>query len=235
MHRCWLSPQLVLGMFPEWYGPPQRDWPAQIRLTGFPMFDGATGNGLGSDLIDFCRTADPPIVFTFGTGMMYAARFLHQAIGACWELNRRGILLTRHKEQLPPSLPPFMRHCEFAPFRQLFPECAAVVHHGGVGTVANALATATPQLIVPFAFDQFDNAVRVKRLRCGDWLKTKHATGENMAKKLKRLFALKARQPCLEIAARFQAGNGLETAADLIEQFTMEGNPAHAGSLPKTL
>ena len=34
----------------------------------------------------------------------------------------------------------------FAPFRQLFPRCAAVVHHGGVGTVAKALAAGVPVL-----------------------------------------------------------------------------------------
>src|ERR1700722_1909762 len=39
--RCvfqwWNSPELVLGMFPPWYGAPQADWPAQIRLAGFPL------------------------------------------------------------------------------------------------------------------------------------------------------------------------------------------------------
>ena len=36
----------------------------------------------------------------------------------------------------------------------LFPRCAAVVHHGGTGTVAAALWSARPQIIVPFIFDQ---------------------------------------------------------------------------------
>ena len=37
----WLSPTRVLAMFPAWYGEPQPDWPPQVRLTGFPMYDGA--------------------------------------------------------------------------------------------------------------------------------------------------------------------------------------------------
>ena len=50
LFRWWLSPQLVIGMFPEWYAAPQADWPPQLRLAGFPRFDGAS----------VCRTAGRP-------------------------------------------------------------------------------------------------------------------------------------------------------------------------------
>jgi len=45
-------------------------------------------------------------------------------------------------------------------------------HHGGIGTVAIALARTTPQLILPICFDQIDNGTRVKLLGAGDWLIT---------------------------------------------------------------
>src|SRR5207253_8193503 len=41
--RWWLSPDLVLGLFPDWYAAPQPDWPPQLRLAGFGRFDGARG------------------------------------------------------------------------------------------------------------------------------------------------------------------------------------------------
>ena len=34
MGTWWNSPQLVLALFPEWFAPPQADWPAQTRKTG---------------------------------------------------------------------------------------------------------------------------------------------------------------------------------------------------------
>ncbi len=43
----------------------------------------------------------------------------------------------------------------------------AIVHHGGVGTTALALAAGTPQLVVPLFDDQPDNAARVQRLGVG--------------------------------------------------------------------
>ena len=67
-------------------------------------------------------------------------------------------------------------------FENCFRIARAVVHHGGIGTTAQALATGTPQLILPLGFDQKDNAVRVKRLGAGDWLSHRRRDGASIAK-----------------------------------------------------
>src|SRR6202012_1799180 len=60
------------------------------------------------------------------------------------------------------------RRCRaYVPLRALLPRCAALVHHGGIGTTAEALRAGVPQVIVPLAFDQFDNAARVRALGAG--------------------------------------------------------------------
>jgi UDP:flavonoid glycosyltransferase YjiC (YdhE family) len=153
--QWWFSPELVIGMFPEWFGEPQRDWPHQIKLAGFPLNDGQPNDGVPEDTIEFCRAGSPPIAFTFGTGMMHARELFQKAIEACRMLRERAIFLTKFRSQLPRSLPPFAHHCDFAPFQKLFPLCAAVVHHGGIGTVAKALAAGTPQLVLPFAWTKW--------------------------------------------------------------------------------
>jgi UDP:flavonoid glycosyltransferase YjiC (YdhE family) len=48
-----------------------------------------------------------------------------------------------------------------------------VVHHGGVGTTAKALAAGVPQVVVPVAYDQPDNGRRVVRLGVGAMLPAK--------------------------------------------------------------
>ena len=80
---------------------------------------------------------------------------------ACERLGRRGLLLTKFANQVPTPLPAGVIHVAYAPFSELLPQCAALVHHGGIGTTAQALAAGVPQLIVPFAHDQHDNAARV--------------------------------------------------------------------------
>ncbi len=218
LFQWWLSPDLVIGMFPDWYGPPQRDWPPQMKLAGFPMYDGGREGGVPSEVLEFCRAGEAPIAFTLGTGMMHAAGFFRAALEATGALGGRGLFLTRYRGQLPDPLPPFIRHCEFAPFQQLLPLCAAIVHHGGVGTVAKALAAGAPQLILPSAWDQPDNAARVKRLGAGDWLKPGQRSGSHLAPALARLLAPEMRARCRYLAASFGPNDALETAARWLEE-----------------
>lgn len=229
----WLSPDLVIGMFPPWYGKPQTDWPAQLELAGFPLYDGPSGGDLSPDLLEFLGAGDPPVAFTFGTGMMHARRLYEAAAEACGKLGARGIFITRYRSQLPDPLPPFIRHARFAPFLRLFPRCSAAVHHGGVGTVAKALATGTPQLIVPFAYDQWDNAARVKRLGVGDGLPRRRRTGTGIARALARLMVPETRERCREIAPRFEASaDPFDTAAGWIEELHRGGTRAASAGDP---
>ena len=217
IYRWSFSPQLAIGLFPEWYAPRQPDWPPQMQLAGFPLFDGGNGEGLPQDLLDFCRAGQPPVAVTFGSGMMHGARLFRAAIEACRLLGERGILLTRFGQQLPAPLPPFVHHCDHAPFRKLFPRCSGVVHHGGVGTTAQALAAGIPQLVLPMAWDQPDNAMRVKRLGVGHWL-LPNSSGVRMASALAGLMTPETRTRCREVAASFGDGDTFEIAAQLIEK-----------------
>ena len=214
--RWWYSPQLVLGLFPDWYGPPQADWPSRTYAVGFPCFD-LKWRPLPEDVREFCLAGQPPVAFTFGTGMMHGERYFRAALEACRLFGGRGLFLTRYAHQLPAPLPPFVRHCEFAPFTELFPLCAAVVHHGGIGTTARALAAGAPQLILPLAYDQPDNAARVKRLGVGAWLRPRRATGPAVARALAGLMTPGVRERCRVVAGQC-AQDGLEEACRRLEE-----------------
>jgi len=215
--RWSFSPQLAIGLFPEWYAPPQPDWPAQMQLAGFPLFDGGNEAGLPQDVLDFCRAGHPPVAVTFGSGMMHGAQLFRAAIEACRLLGERGILLTKFGQQLSSPLPPFVHQCDYAPFQKLFPRCSGVVHHGGVGTTAQALAAGIPQLILPMAWDQPDNAMRVKRLGVGHWL-LPSSSGVRMASVLAGLMTPGTRTRCRAVAANFGNGDPFEIAAQWIEK-----------------
>ncbi len=214
----WMSRELVIGMFPDWYGPPQSDWAAPIRLAGFPMFDGSAKTELAEEVERFCASGDAPIAFTFGTGMVHGGRLFSAAVRACELLGRRGILLSRRSSELPKDLPGSILVCPFAPFSKLFRRCGAIVHHGGIGTTAKALASGTPQLITPLAFDQLDNAIRVKRLGAGDFIKARGVTGDNLAAMLRVIMSGPTKKRCEEIGGRFAGPNAIERAAFLVEE-----------------
>jgi UDP:flavonoid glycosyltransferase YjiC (YdhE family) len=220
MKDWWHSPDRVIGMFPEWYAPTPSDWPAQYRAAGFPLWDEQGVTPMASELESFLRAGPPPVAFTPGSAMVHGHEFFDAAAGACARLGRRGLLLTRHPEQLPERLPPGVMHVSYAPFTELLPRCAALVHHGGIGTSAQGLRAGIPQLLQPMAHDQFDNARRLGRLGVGMALGVRRFTGKNVARALAALldeatYAGKARALARE---RFAGAGGLSVAADEVER-----------------
>lgn len=217
LFRWWFSPKRVVGLFPEAYGTPQPDWPPQVVLVGFPGTVGASAGALPPEVEAFCAAGDPPIAITFGTGMKHASTRFADGLEACRRLGRRGILLTQYRDQLPASLPSSALACSFAPFAALFPRCAAVVHHGGIGTTAKALAAGCPQLILPFAFDQLDNALRVCRLQQGTWLPRRNRSAGAITRALSALVAGDPREQGREVARMIREADGLIRTADLLD------------------
>jgi UDP:flavonoid glycosyltransferase YjiC (YdhE family) len=217
--RDWLhSPQRVIGLWPDWFGPPQRDWPPNATTVGFPLYDEAGIAPMTDELSNWLDAGDPPIVFTPGSAMIFGHEFFEAAVGACAKLNRRGILLTRHAEQIPRELPKGVRHVDFAPFGQLLPRCAALVHHGGIGTTSQALCAGVPQLVMPMAHDQLDNSARVQRLTGGREISPRRFKADNVARILgKMLNSPQTLEKCREIAARFEGVNAIAAACDLVE------------------
>ncbi len=218
--RRWHSPQLVVCLFPEWFAPAQLDWPKNVVQTDFPLWDERTDVGLAGEVQEFLDVGEPPIVFTPGSANIFGTTFFRAAVEACQRLGRRGILLTRFAEQIPKELPNGVKHFSYIPFSQLLPRAAALVHHGGIGTTAQALSAGVPQLVMPLAHDQFDNAARVKRLGVGDWIVPSRFRGPLVAAKLNALIGSGAvRGACREVSGRFAGKNGVATAADTIERF----------------
>jgi rhamnosyltransferase subunit B len=111
------------------------------------------------------------------------------AMEACHRVGRRAMLVTRHPGQLPVPLPSFAMHVPFAPFRKLFPRCVLVVHHGGIGTVAECMTAGVPQLVLPISWDQFDNSVRVRQLGAGEWISPRRRSPRRIADALSLLIS----------------------------------------------
>jgi rhamnosyltransferase subunit B len=219
MADWWNSPQLVLGMFPDWFGLPQPDWPSQTRLMGFPLYDERGLIEPPAEVRDFLDQGSPPIVFTPGSAMVHGHEFFDEAVKACELLGRRGILLTRFAEQLPPKLPPTVRHFDFVPFSTLLPRAAAVVHHGGIGSTSQGLAAGIPQLIMPMGFDQFDNAARLARLGVGGSLLRHHFRARELAAELSRLVdSPRVRENCRTIKAKFAGCDALADTVIALEE-----------------
>ncbi len=227
MDRWWLSPDLVLGMYPDWFGNAAPVTTGSWHTCGFPLVTGdplaapvaqrvTVAQGVTSSIPTANRRVDQrPIFFTPGTAHRHAQRFFADAIHACLALQRPGILATAHAAQIPADLPPAIQAVGYVSLDQVLPDCAAIVHHGGIGTTAQAIAAACPQLILPMAFDQFHNAERVVALGLGRRLL--RPTAERLRAALAEIIDKPQGKRCCELAAGRVAGSdGAEVAADHI-------------------
>jgi UDP:flavonoid glycosyltransferase YjiC (YdhE family) len=214
----WHSPQLAIGLFPSWFAPPQRDWPTQVRLTGFPLYDEPDLSPMSAELIDFIEAGEPPIAFTPGSAMWKADDFFRASADACARIGRRGLLLTRHRDHIPAQLPDGVIHVHYAPFSQLLPRCAAFVHHGGIGSSAQALAAGVRQVVAPFAHDQPDNADRLRRLGVARVVPPPRYKADRVATVLRELIENPSvAAACQSTRQRFEGLDAIGQTCDLIE------------------
>ena len=231
--KWWNSSTDILGLFPAWFAPPQADWPPQVTLTSFPLFDESHQPEIDQDLQEFLDAGPPPVVFTAGSAMKHGSEFFKAAVEACVSLNRRALLLARFPEQVPQDLPLTVRHFSYVPFGRLLPHAAALVHHGGIGTTAQGLAAGLPQLVMPMAHDQPDNAARLERLGVGRTLTPARFQGPAVARELSVLltdpsYAEKARQ----LSSRLDPRRALEESCRVLEMALDRANATPGSVLP---
>ncbi|MEO9080359.1 MAG: glycosyltransferase, partial [Rhodanobacter sp.] len=190
--------QGTLALFPTWLGAPQPDWPAHVHVCGFARYRQAAE--LDAALLAFLDAGPPPLVFSLGSTAVHAGEtFLRESLKTTLALGQRAVLFTGSPEmrtRLPTNLPPTIHLVDYAPHAALFPRASVVVHHGGIGTSAEALHAGRPMLVVPHGFDQPDNAARLRRLGVAEVLPVARYRADRAAALLLRL------QTCIDYRQR---------------------------------
>jgi len=172
------SPRLLAAP-PEWHSSqsPLGFW--RSRETGT----------LPPDIERFLADGPPPVVIGFGS-MRHddPARLAREVVDGLRRAGRKGILLAGWSG-LSVSGGGDILAVEEVPLGGLLPRAAAIVHHGGVGTVGAALHAGTPQVISPFFGDQSFWAGRLRELGVAP-RPLMRITGEALAERLRAADAL---------------------------------------------
>ena len=217
------SPQKNICLFPDWFATRQPDWPVNTCQTGFIEYNSGKAE-LGSYSNNFLAAGSPPLVFTAGTSMRQAASFFENALSACRQNGYRAIFLTRFKQQVPPDLPDTIRHFEFIPLKLLLPHASAFIYHGGIGSMAQALAAGVPQLVMPMSQDQPDNAARISRLGVGKVLPPEKFTPQNISAALDEILNNpKIEKNCEKLANKIDFEQALAATCDCLETLAVQG------------
>ncbi len=197
-------------------------WNGYVELPGFFFLD-MENTSLDDQTTAFLSQGSAPITISFSSmPMKDPEAFKTMLIQALDQTNNRAIVLTGVSGMT------FDGHnnilaLEKAPHRLIFKESKGIVHHGGVGTMAEALLSGRPQVIMPFNVDQpfwahqlYSKGYALKPLN------NKSLTVDDLilrfAQMGEELYILKAK----EIGGMIAKENGVETCVDYIETLLKE-------------
>ena len=163
--------------------PRPSDWPDWHFTTGYWFLDNPLEWSPPPGMVDFISQNPKPICIGFGSMSGRITRRLAVPVLEAVRLsNQRAVLLggwaSIHEGELPDNI----YAIETAPHDWLFPQMAAVVHHGGAGTTAAGLRAGVPSVVVPFFADQPYWGWRVQSLGVGPkYIMQKKLTAQNLA------------------------------------------------------
>jgi sterol 3beta-glucosyltransferase len=201
--------------------PPPPDWDDATHITGYWFLDPEDGWTPPSALVEFLQAGSPPVYVGFGSMSSRKPEETTELIlQALAQTKQRAILLSGwgglHKVDLPASV--FM--LDTVPFSWLFPQLAAVVHHGGAGTTAAGLRAGVPSVVIPFFADQPFWGRRVYELGVGPApVPLKKLTVERLANAIHQAVTDQGmRQRAARLGAKIQAEDGIAAAVAVIQQ-----------------
>ena len=222
------SPDLNLGLFPSWYSAPQLDWPTNAKTVGFPKPPARSDEDIPPAVSRFLSEGEPPVVISYGAHEDRGAKLEHVVA----ELTSRGFMRAIFLGREAPATPANERllYCTFVPLHALLSHCKALIHHGGIGTMAAAFAAGTPQIVIPVVGDQWDQARRVVRLRCGELLKRRRLERQLPDAITRVASDARIYAACKDVEKKMAREQGMAgPTADLLEAMT-----GHRGTSPRS-
>jgi len=208
-----LEPTRILGLYSPHFAPHTPDMPQGADLTGFPIIEDPT-NVADPELDAFM--AQDPIVFTLGSILSEnPGAFYQTSVAAVQKLGQKALVLTNKPDHLPKPDGVLVRG--YVPHSKVFPQARVIVHHGGIGTTAQALHAGRPQLVVPHFGDQPDNAARLETLGIARTLSSQEYTTSRVVSLLSDILSCETMPArATKLASQIRNEAGAENAARII-------------------
>lgn len=213
---------LVLHAMSPAVVPRPADWPPSAHTTGYWFADRRTA--IMDPLHGRAALAGggEPLVFV-GFGSMAGpdpAVATREIVAALRMAVVRGVLATGWGGLCEVPSPADVFVTGDVPHETLFPEVAAVVHHGGAGTTAAAVRAGVPQVVCPFVADQPFWGHRMHRLGVApEPIAQPRLTVPVLAAAIRRAVGdPKMSDAARQLGGRVRAENGVATAVDVLER-----------------
>ncbi len=221
------SPTTIIYGYSAAILPKPPDWTGNQQISGYWFLDTARDYLPEPDLLDFLAAGPPPIYIGLGSMVDHErSEFTRILIDALKETGQRGILSGGWSELGSENLPDFIFPVGEVPHDWLFPQMAAVVHHGGAGTTAAGLRAGVPNVIVPSFADQFFWGWLVQESGAGPKpIPRKKLTAANLSEAIQQaVLDENVKNNSRKISQHIRDENGIEAAVRMIEGFVIKSH-----------
>lgn len=145
----------VLHAFSPSVIPPAKDWPKEVITTGYWNLQ-ENPTPLPEETTAFIAAGDAPIFVGFGSMLGKNPERITQVVVEAAKRTGKRLVIGAGWGGLSvdDSSQDTVHVVRDVDYSSLFPQMAAIVHHGGAGTTGTAFASGRPQIICPFVGDQ---------------------------------------------------------------------------------
>ena len=200
--------------------PQPPDWPSWNHMCGFLALPPTAHEPVAPHLEAFLAAGEPPVFMGFGSLMPVSSSYLTQSVALMKEAAHLAGCRAIIQAEVPPEHDDRVVMVGRTPHAQVFPRCAAVVHHCGAGTTHTTLQAGVPSVCVPHVSDQFGWAEELRRLGAAPRAVTRRAlTAAKLATRITEALADPGmRTRAAAVAERMKHDDGPARAAVLIEE-----------------
>lgn len=192
-------PKVTTVPWPLMASRPQ-DWRPEDELLAYPSLPAQTGDQLDPNLRAFLENGPPPVYLGLGSlGSGHGKGLLEVALDGLNTLGQRAIVSASMMGE-ETELGEAFHVAGHIAHDQVFPRCAAVIHHGGAGTTDTCLRAGVPQVIQPHFLDQFWFAEQLKsKAVAPPALPTKRLSADRFASTLEAALSPEMKARALEL------------------------------------
>lgn len=158
------TPDKLIGVWPKWFAKPEKGWPSQLAPIGFIKKYKQEKVLYEEQIQEVLDSKKKVVLITGGTSKFIKKDFYQLAVTACKNMDCNAILVALFEEQIPNDIPSNVTVVREANVSQLLYDVDVIIHHGGMGTLSEAIASGTPQIILSHIIDGRDNACRLEEL-----------------------------------------------------------------------
>jgi UDP:flavonoid glycosyltransferase YjiC (YdhE family) len=217
--KWWHSPQCSVSLFPEWFFPEVGDLPSNHIFAGFPCGTPAMQSvSIDEATRRFIERADQALLFCPGSNVSSLRQYSSVCSEVCRSLDCEGIIAGPAGNIDEMGTLDRITISRFVPLQEVLPKVRAVVHHGGIGTIAASLESGVPQLMRPVMVDQPENAARCANLGVGRSIAMSNFQSRKVAQWLTELTTSPdVGKKCRHYRSLIEEDRGLTKAVDILE------------------